>query len=465
MTAHVEASAVLRDITILGVGYAFLYALGLARNRRAIWLAGLAYLAGWALLGLAVSYVMMAGTGFGAVTVFCVAALLTAVFLVVGRLIRAVPDRRGPAATSPAARAASIAGAVVIALAALSALLVSLRSTWTPDADTVALWVPHAGVVYRHGLWIGTSGWNDTYHPEYPPLTSTMYALTFLLSRGFHPALLPFEQWLLGCSFVAAALAMLDRCICRAISFPSVALLLVAPEFFARLDSLLPDQTLAYFVASAALACVLWLHERRTAWLALGVLFSAAGTMTKSEGLGYAMLLLVVVVGAALLLRLRRFALVGLALILGVVAIEPWRLWLSSNGLPTSSTDYRLSSVLHPGYLAHRADRIGYPVHEVLHVMFSPGRWLLVLPLAVLAIGVAARQVPVLATASAVWLVLAFCGLIFVYWAGTFAPFTLRDEVQTSAHRVASTIVIVAALMVPLLLGLGASPARDGDHD
>ena len=67
--------------------------------------------------------------------------------------------------------------------------------------------------------------------------------------------------------------------------------------------------------------------------------------------------------------------------------------------------------------------------------MLSPSRWLVVFPLALVAILVAARRVPALAAASAAWLMLAFAGLIFVYWAGEFAPFTLRDEVLTSAHR------------------------------
>ena len=110
-------------------------------------------------------------------------------------------------------------------------------------------------MIYREGLGLGPSGWSSLFHPEYPPLLSTMYAISFAFVGGFHPALLAHDQCLLGLSFIGAVLALLDRCVPRWLAVPSIALLIVAPEFFTRLDSLLPDQTLAYFVAAAGLAC------------------------------------------------------------------------------------------------------------------------------------------------------------------------------------------------------------------
>jgi hypothetical protein len=283
-----------------------------------------------------------------------------------------------------------------------------------------------------------------------------MYAVTFSFVGGFHPALLAHDQCLLGLSFVAAVLALLDRCVPRWLAIPSMALLIVAPEFFTRLDSLLPDQTLAYFVATAALACVLWLRERRGPWLALAVILSAAGTLTKSEGVTYALLLAAIVVFGSALLRRYRTATAALLLFLGVAAIEPWRLWLGDHGLPTSSTDYSFTSVFHPLYMAHRFGRAPYAGHQVIDVMFSSGRWLVIAPLTLLAVLAVARRSPWLAVASASWLLLAFLGLVLVYWAGGFRVFTLRDEVQITAYRVAGTIVIVAAIMIPLVLGISA---------
>ncbi len=452
MTAHVYLGLAVNVLTLLAVGYAVLYALGLARGRDAVRLLGLAYLVGWGAFGLVVSYLMMAGVGFDLAMTLVAASVLVVACVVAGRFVPPVPAPAKRAAGGPLGRLAFVIGAAVILLASVAALVVSVQSTWTPDSDTIALWVPHASVIWSHGLWFGPSGWTSLYHPEYPPLISTMYAFTFASVGGFHPSLLPFVQCLLGLSFIGALLALLDRCVPRGIAFPSIALLVVAPEFFTRLDSLLPDQPVAYFVASAAIACVLWLREGHTAWLALAVLLSAAGTLIKLEGATYALLLALIVIAGAALLGRRRVILPALALLLGLAAIEPWRLWLREHGLPTSSTDYHVSSFFHPLYMAHRAGRVHYSVVYVLHVMFKPGNWLVIVPLALVAMLCASRRSPILAAASGAWLVLAFAGLILVYWGGKFFPFTLRNEVQTSALRVSSTIVIAVAAVTPLLL-------------
>ena len=455
MSTHIYLGLATRDATVLAVGYSVLYCLGLARSRSALKLAGLAYLAGYGVLGAVLTYVLMIGASFSLGTVLAVAGVLVVVCAATARLVPEVATvTYSPPSSGPVARAAVIVGSAVIVIAASSALVVAVRSTWTPDADTIGLWVPHAGVIYREGLGLGPSGWSSLVHPEYPPLLSTMYAISFAFVGGFHPALLAHDQCLLGLSFIGAVLALLDRCVPRWLAVPSIALLIVAPEFFTRLDSLLPDQTLAYFVAAAGLACALWLSERRTAWLALAVILSSAGTLTKSEGVTYAFLLAVIVVIGSALRRRAGTAIAALALFLGVAAIEPWRLWLGDRGLPTSSSDYSLMSVFHPVYMAQRAGRAAYAAHQVLDVLFSPGRWLVIAPLTLLALVAVARRSPLLAAATGSWLLLAFLGLVIVYWAGDFGVFTLRDEVQTSAHRVAGTIVIVAAVIVPLILGL-----------
>jgi hypothetical protein len=434
-----------------------LYCFGLARSRSALKLAGLAYLVGYGVLGLGLAYVLMTGASFGRGTVLAVAGLFVIACVAGARFVPRVPSVTYSASSyGPVTQAAVLVGAVVIVTAAASALLVAIRSTWTPDSDTIGLWVPHAAVIYREGLGFGPSGWSTLYHPEYPPLASTMYAITFAFAGGFHPALLAHDQCLLGLSFLASVLALLDRCVPRWLAVPSIALLIVAPEFFTRLDSLLPDQTLAYFVGTAALSSVLWLRERQRAWLVLAVILSAAGTLTKSEGVTYAFLLAAIIVIGSTLRRGYGTAIAGLALFLGVAAIEPWRLWLGDHGLPISSTDYSFTSVFHPLYMAHRFGRATYAAHQVLDVMFSPSRWLVIAPLTLLALLIVARRSPLVAAASGSWLLLAFLGLVLVYWAGGFRVFTLQNEVQITAYRVAGTIVIVAAVMVPLILGLSA---------
>jgi Na+-transporting methylmalonyl-CoA/oxaloacetate decarboxylase gamma subunit len=440
---------------VLIVGYAVLYGLGLARSREALRLIGVAYLVGWGTTGAALSYALMAGVDFRGVGIFLVLAMAVLVIVGIGRLTPSVPPRSAPPVRSPVAKAAVAVGAAVVVVAAVAALILAIRSAWIPDEDAIYFWVPHAEVIhYTGGLWL-QGGDAGVGHPEYPPLVAAMYALAFAFAGGFHPSLLSIEQCLLGLAFVGSALALLDRFVARWLSFPSIALLTIAPGFFSRLHSLLPDQTLAYFVATAALACVLWLREGRIAWLALGVILSISGTLTKLEGESYAFLLATILVVGAALQRKWRIALLSLALFLGLaLAVAPWRLWLGAHDLPTSATDYRLSSVLHPAYMAHRIGRVPYSLHHVMAALFQAHDWLVIVPLALCAIIVAFRRVPSLAAASAVWLLAATFGLIFIYWAGQFDGTTLQVEVPFTVHRVAATIVIVAAIMTPIILGL-----------
>jgi hypothetical protein len=448
---------------VLVVGYAVLYGLGLARRGSTLRYLGLAYLVGWGVLGALLSFALMAGLELRTGLVAVVVALVAVAGVAAARVAPVVPEVVRASSGGQLGRIAAAVGAAVIVIASAAALVAVLRPAWAPEEDAIYIWLPHAAAIfYAHGLWDAV-----IYHAEYPPLVATMQALSLRFAHGFHPALLPFGQTVLGLSFVGGVLALLDRFVPRWLAFPSIALLVVAPKFFTRLDSLLADQTLAYFVAIAAVACVLWLRERRTAWLVLAVLMSTAGTLTKWEGASYALLLALIVVAAAAIRRGRRVAATACLLFVGVAAIEPWRLWLGDHGAPTSSIDYRLSSLLHPLYLAHRLDRVPYSVQEVLKQMFSPGQWLLILPLALLTLVVVFRRVPLLAAASVVWLVVAFAGLIVVYWIGTFEGIALHDEVPFTAPRVAATIVIVAGVMTPVVLALALDRSphrRDATH-
>ena len=61
------------------------------------------------------------------------------------------------------------------------------------------------------------------------------------------------------------------------------------------------------------------------------------------------------------------------------------------------------------------------------------------------------RRLPPVASATTS-LLLALAGLLAVYRASQFSPFTLGDALQVSVERVAATIVIVAGAVVPLIL-------------
>ena len=268
---------------------------------------------------------------------------------------------------------------------------------------------------------------------------------------GVHPALLPLQQTLIGIAFVASAVVLLAPRVPRWILYPLLAMLVLAPQFWFRLASVAPDQTTAYFLAIAFLVCILWIDEPRGAWLALAVVFLAAATLTKAEGLALSLLLVAVVGVAAFLVHGRR-AYPVLVLALGPAAIVPWRLWLRAHDVQ-AAPPYDWTDLQRPGFLVDRADRLGFAAHRMLDFVLDGASWSLIVPLTlgVLVLVFVSGTPRVLTAAVGAWLALGFFGLAAIYWIGK--P-DVHWYVNTSAERVVGTIPLVAGTVLPLLLAL-----------
>jgi hypothetical protein len=235
--------------------------------------------------------------------------------------------------------------------------------------------------------------------------------------------------------------------------FPALAMLMLAPQVWNGMVTVLPDQTLSYLLALAAVASVLWLDEGRRAWLGLAVVLLAAAALTKLEGVLFGGVLALIVVVTSCLLRGRR-GLPALILLLGPLAIVPWRVWLASHDLRTTSPDYALSDLLDPDYLGDRVGNLTLAIRHTLDLVFDSDRWT---PTLALTLAVLLLLAPVLRMLSAVvvtWLVLSFLAIATVYWIG-------RPEIHwylnTSAYRVAAVLPFVAGTLLPLLLGIALS--------
>jgi hypothetical protein len=377
--------------------------------------------------------------------------------IAVRRLFPAVVLEPSPRETKPLRLAAALAGLVLLVAGLASALAVAARSRADANWDVWAFWLGKAKAIYYfHGLDTAAGGYTSFPNADYPPLVPSVDAATFHLMGGVHASLLPLQQCLLGIAFAGALVVLLLPYVPRWILFPSLALLVLSPSFWDRITTVLPDQSVAYFLAAAAVGCVLWIEERRPAWLALSTLFLAAATLTKNEGLFLGGLLVVAMLVASVAVH-RRPGLLAAVLVLGLAAILPWKLWLARHGQPTSAGDYSWSELLHPGFLADRLHRLGYASRHMAHFVLDTGSWLLVLPLVLVALVLAARARPAVAIALAAWLVAGFAGLATVYWIGR--P-ELHWYVETSAQRVVATLPLVSGAVLPLLLGL----ALGSDH-
>jgi hypothetical protein len=259
---------------------------------------------------------------------------------------------------------------------------------------------------------------------------------------------LPLQQWIVGAGFIGAVAFLLRRRVPAHVLLPALALLLYAPAFGVRFTSVLADQQVAYLLALAGVTGALWLVEGPRRWLVPAALFLGAASLAKTEGLLLGGLLALGLCAVALASRPRRLeplVLVGAV----AAAILPWKLWLAANDQPLSSQLYSWSKLVHPRYLADRLDRLGFASRTMAGFLFAESKWLLVLPLVLLAVVLAARLRPGLALLVVAWLGVGFVGLAAVYW---ISPLEIHYYVDTSAERVASTLAIFAGTLLPLLV-------------
>lgn len=446
------------DVVILVLGYELLVALGVVRSvRRALRFVGLAFLSGWSLLGIALSLALSVGLDADLAVVLTVAAAGLAVCLALRPRVRVLvlPSRRpeGPAAT-----AVALAGATLVTATAISAVAESLRALTDMSYDVWSFWLPKAETIYYFGgLDTGLGGFTTYANPEYPPLVPALNAASFHFLGGVYPWVLSLQQSILFIAFVGSVAALSAR-VPRWILWPLLALLALAPQVWGQLFTLMPDQTLAYLLAVAAVCGVLWLEDGRRPWLWLAVVFLAAAALTKDEGVMLGGLLALALIAADTLRRGRR-AFVTAALLLGPLATLAWRAWLALHDQPLTAANYSWLDLLHPVYAADRIDRLGYASRSMVELLTDPARWSPVLALALPVMIVLAPTLRELALAVCAWIVVAFAGLATVYW---ISPADVHWYVSTSAYRVLASLPIVAGAMLPLLLAIAIAREEAG---
>jgi hypothetical protein len=462
------------QLVVLAAGYAFLRALGIAElNASDVRLVGLAYLAGWASTGLLAVCALILGLGESLPLLLALVAIEIAVCLWIGRKTRPLDAPTVEQSRHPAAVAVSWISVALIAVSALSAVVVASRVEWdsSQDGDAFAFWLPHAEIVYRsHGLDAGLLKLFQ--HPEYPPLTSATDAMTFFFA-GLHPSLLEAQRTVLGIALLLALIVLLGRFVPRWIGLPFVAALAAVPWFWSRLSSLLVDAPLSYLVVAAAVTGFIWLHERRRCWLVLAWMFMAAASLTKLEGFFFS-LVLALTIAVAALVQSRRRALPALTLLAAPFSIALWWVWLGAHGMTTANkTDYHLTDLFDLHYLSTHTYRLEDGLHAIRLALVNVtgaglggwgtghlGGWILVVPWVVVAV-LLARRFRVLVVAIAAWLVLSIVGLAVIYFIGRLP---IEHYLGLTLDRITPTFVIVAGVLITLLLGLelgGPRPAPE----
>ncbi len=347
------------------------------------------------------------------------ALAVVAVSLGVRRFFPAVAG--APAAANngdPLTRVLVVGGIAIVALALAAAFIAAVNANADSSYDLWINWIVKGKAIYYfHHLSTGLSGVTRYAHFNYPLFLPTLIATEFHWMGGDHPVLLPLQQSIILIAFFTAVATLLSRRVPRFVVYPWLAMLIVAPAFWLRAIYVLPDLTMAYFVALAAITGILWLDEQRSAWLVLATLFIAAAALTKNEGLSLGGLLVVVLFGAALAIHGRR-GLKSLVLVLGLTALEPWHLWLRTHGLSTATAEYDWHEIFHPHYLHEKFSRLRYALLSMERWIFAGNEWLFMPALLAVALIIVATTRPALAIAVAGWLVGAFFGISVVFWIG-----------------------------------------------
>ena len=439
------------DLTAIAVGYALLHGLGMRPELRRL---PLAFLSGWALIGVLLSTWLALGFSVNLLVVLVVAVVAIAVSVWCRRFFPTLEQHPLPRPDDALRRGLIVLGGALLALGLVTAFIYGLRAEADSSQDLYTTWLVKAKAIYFfHRFSTDLSG-TGTYSPHsfasYPMLMPTLTATSFHFMGAARTVLLPLQQSLVVIAFFGSVITLVSARVPRWILYPALSMLLLAPGYWHRVIFVLPDLTLGYFVALAGVVGILWLEEQRDAWLVVGVLFVAAATLTKAEGLGLAGGIAIVVIAAGVAMHGLR-GLRALVLLLGSLFIVPWFVWLSNHDLPHSSGEYSWRDLFRPHLLSENFWRLRYALVNMERWVFDGATWLLIPALIIATLVVVATTRRALAAAVAGWLVAAFSAIAAVYWIG-------RPDVHTyvgySMTRITTVLPIVAGTMIPLLLGL-----------
>ncbi|MGH3009072.1 MAG: hypothetical protein ACRDLM_06645 [Gaiellaceae bacterium] len=406
---------------------------------------GIAYMAGIGTVGVLSTLLLLAGLALQWWEVLVLCALLASLGLVPREREEDVPPRPAWRIALPAG---GLLGGYLVVL--FVQCLYQPLNTWDAWSD----WTMKArALVLLGGLKASLFG-NHAYaslHLDYPVLMPAVEAIDFHFMGRLDPQVIHVQFWLLLAGFLVALYELLRDRVPQTLLWPTLLVIGIAPGLVENLTSGDADMPVAIFFSLAAAAA--WRHlvtgERRSVWLF--ALMAGAALATKVEGevfVGTLFVLLLVFV------LVTRRPLIPLAAPLGwcLISIVPWQIWISRHGIHSVTP---LRQTLSPSYLSSRTDRIGPWLHWLVRQAVN-GDWLAILPIAA-AVGLAVlilrrgwpQAIFPVAVIVAIWL-----GLTWGYVA---RPLGIEEILQVAGRRTLSTLILVAAVFLPVL---GAALSR-----
>jgi hypothetical protein len=400
---------------------------------------GLAYMSGIASVGVLSTLMLLAGLALRWWQILLLCALLASLGLV-------RRERPEPGGVKTDWRLALPLGGL------LGGYLVVLfvQSVFQPlnSWDAWAKWTMKArAIVLLGGLDTAVFA-NHAYQPlvlDYPMLIPGLEAIDFRFMGRLDNLVIHVQFWLLLVGFLLAAYELLRDRVPQTLLWPALLLVGTAPALADNLTSAYGDAPVAFFFALAAIGAWRYLvtGERRSLWF-FG-LIAGATVATKPEGSPFVLGLFVLLIVFSLVQKRSLVLLVGPALWC-LIAIVPWRIWISEHGIRSSTP---IGKGLDPVYLADRFDRVWPSVRTIVEKAFD-GDWLAIVPI-VLVVGalvLAWRRSWSAPLFLAGLLVIVFLSLLWAYWVQRPG---LNYLLSTSASRTVTTLVVVCGVFLPII--------------
>jgi hypothetical protein len=440
------------NVLMLALGTGLLPLLGLARTRREL----LAKLPLGYLVGIVATGVLAAELAVVDVAAGRVVLAVAAVAVLAAGLYRTSPS---PAPERERRTRSDLAALAV--LAATIALLVRAAPLFAVkpllESDGWMIWGLRARALLDFG------------HPSSPVFTSLAYpalqhplwlpaleALDFRFIGSFDGTLIHLQLLALAAAFVGGAWVLLRRHVSSLLLAATLLAIVTAPAFLAQLQTNFADMPLAMLMGLGVAALGVWLTDGvtdGTGLLAAAALFLGAAATTKNEGELFA---LAAYVSAAVVARRSQLRPLAWAALATLLIDLPWRLWLQVEHAKIA--EYSLADAFNPAYLRRADFRVGPAAHELARQIAHVSNWSYVVAFGVVGLVgalAAGRFRP--AAFGLVWLALSFLGLVVVYWISTNP---LADHLDFSSDRTIDSLVVGAAMLVPVLLRPEPEPAR-----
>ncbi len=428
------------------IGIALLPLLRLARTRAELWAKlGLAYMLGVAATGALAAHLALIGVPVGLLELVVLAVLAgIPAWLRVRRLPAGPSDTLslGVGWVGLASRIVGVASFVLaLVLLAHAAHAYSVRPL--VEWDGWAIWGMKARALYDFGGVAHGVFTTQPYGPlQHPLLLPSLEATGFRSMGAFDGTLIHLQLALLAFGFAAALWTLLRERVPAALVGATILAIVAADSTLRQLASNLADIPLAFFVALGVVALARTLLEDDVGLLPVAAVMLGAATLTKPEGLLFALAALVPFVA---IVRTRSALLTAAAVAL---ILLPWRIFVAVHHL--KNPEYSFGDAVSPAYLSDHSDRVSPAIAGVWHQVWSSG-WALLVPLALIAFAGAllARRWR-LAGFAAAWALLSFGGIVLVFWISV-VPVELT--LKWAAYRTVASLVIGAAALAPLLAG------------